>query len=73
MQRGDATEVHDESIFDYLRRELRRLRHLGDDLPFDLDCGFVGYFGYELKADCEGDAAAPVSRCRTPRSSSPTG
>ena len=25
--------------------------------PFDFNCGFVGYFGYELKADCEGDAA----------------
>ena len=57
VQRGAATEVHDESIFDYLRREQRRLRHLGADLPFDLDCGYVGYFGYELKADCEGDAA----------------
>jgi para-aminobenzoate synthetase len=26
------------------------------DLPFDFDCGFVGYLGYELKADTEGDA-----------------
>ena len=57
VTRGATTEVHRETIFDYLRRELRRLRHLSDDLPFDLNCGFVGYFGYELKADCEGDAA----------------
>jgi anthranilate/para-aminobenzoate synthase component I len=28
-----------------------------DELPFDLNCGFVGSFGNELKADCEGDAA----------------
>ena len=51
-----ANEVHEESIFDYLSREMKRLRFLSDDLPFDFNCGFVGYFGYELKADCEGDA-----------------
>ena len=47
----------EESIFDYLSREGRRLRYLADDLPFDFNCGFVGYLGYELKADCEGSAA----------------
>ena len=47
--------MHEESIFDYLSREMKRLRYLSDDLPFDFNCGFVGYFGYELKADCEGD------------------
>ena len=53
--RGVANEVHQESIFDYLSREMKRLRFLSDDLPFDFNCGFVGYFGYELKGDCEGD------------------
>jgi para-aminobenzoate synthetase len=57
VERGGETEVHRESIFDYLSHEMRRLRYLSDDLPFDFNCGFVGYFGYELKADCEGDAA----------------
>src|ERR1044072_2099984 len=51
------SETHHETIFDYLRRELRRLRRRDDDLPFDLNGGYVGYFGYELKADCGGDAA----------------
>jgi len=23
------------------------------DLPFDLNCGFVGYFGYEMKSECD--------------------
>jgi para-aminobenzoate synthetase len=53
----EGTEVLDESIFDYLSRELRRLRPLAAGLPFDFDCGFAGYLGYELKADC--GAAAP--------------
>ncbi|HEY2717009.1 MAG TPA: aminodeoxychorismate synthase component I [Solirubrobacterales bacterium] len=47
----------EESIFDYLSREMRRLHHLSDDLPFDFNCGFAGYFGYELKADVEGSGA----------------
>jgi para-aminobenzoate synthetase len=55
IARPDATEVRRESIFDYLDAELRRLGTVDDDLPFDLTCGFVGYLGYELKADCEGD------------------
>jgi len=57
VERDGGTEVYDETIFDYLSREMRRLRYLSDDLPFDLNCGFVGYFGYELKADCGGDRA----------------
>lgn len=53
-ERGGEAELFDESIFDYLGRELRRPRQLGADLPFDFDCGFAGYLGYELKADCDG-------------------
>src|SRR4051812_42617359 len=52
-----GTEVVRESIFDHLDRELRRFGGVGGDLPFDLTCGFVGYLGYELKADCEGSPA----------------
>jgi para-aminobenzoate synthetase len=56
--RGDGEqELLSESIFDYLSREMRRMRYLSHDLPFDFNCGFVGYFGYELKADCEGNDA----------------
>jgi para-aminobenzoate synthetase len=54
---GGETEVLRESVFDYLAREMRRLRHLSDELPFDFNCGFAGYFGYELKADCGGSKA----------------
>jgi para-aminobenzoate synthetase len=57
IERADGVQVRSESIFDYLSREMRRLRCLSHDLPFDFNCGFVGYFGYELKADCEGNDA----------------
>ncbi len=57
VQRGEEVEVREESIFDYLDRALRDLRPLAAELPFDFDCGFAGYFGYELKADCDGAAA----------------
>jgi para-aminobenzoate synthetase len=57
VERGGAVETHAESIFDYLSRETRRLRHVADELPFEFDGGFVGYLGYELKADCGGERA----------------
>jgi para-aminobenzoate synthetase len=44
-----------EPIFDFLEAELERLRPEIPDLPFDFACGFVGYLGYELKAECEGE------------------
>ncbi len=57
VERDGQAEVRDESIFDFLDRELERLRPLAADLPFGFDCGFVGYLGYELKAECDGAAA----------------
>ena len=57
VERGGETETRAEPVLDYLERELVRLRPLAADLdpadlPFEFDCGFVGYLGYELKADC---------------------
>jgi para-aminobenzoate synthetase len=57
VERGGESEVRGESIFDYLERERLRLRPLAAELPFDFDCGFAGYFGYELKAECGGARA----------------
>ena len=57
VEGGGESRVLEESIFAYLSREMRRLRYLSDDLPFDFNCGFAGYFGYELKADVEGSDA----------------
>lgn len=57
VERDGEVEACRESIFDYLKREAARLRLPPTGLPFDFDCGFAGYLGYELKADCDGDAA----------------
>ncbi len=54
--RGEV-EVRRESIFEYLAAETQRLQVVSSELPFELNCGFAGYFGYELKAECGGDAA----------------
>jgi para-aminobenzoate synthetase len=54
VERPDGRTDTAESIFDYLKRELAGLRCLTPALPFDFNCGFVGFFGYELKAECGG-------------------
>jgi para-aminobenzoate synthetase len=42
-----------ESIFDRLSRRSAELRPTEPpDLPFEFDCGFVGYLGYGLKVEC---------------------
>lgn len=50
-QNGIATHQN-ISIFQYLQAELDRRFCQNDELPFDFNCGFVGYFGYELKQEC---------------------
>jgi para-aminobenzoate synthetase len=56
-------QIHRESIFEYLSRALaaRRTRAVG--LPFPFHGGYVGYLGYESKADC---GAAALHRAATP-------
>jgi para-aminobenzoate synthetase len=47
-----------ESIFELLACELERFKLVaGPELPFEFQCGFAGWLGYELKAECGGDAA----------------
>jgi para-aminobenzoate synthetase len=50
-------------ILDFLAAELRTRRLELPDLPFDFVGGYVGYLGYEVKADCGGNA---VHRAPTP-------
>nr|WP_042192819.1 aminodeoxychorismate synthase component I [Kibdelosporangium sp. MJ126-NF4]CEL20118.1 Para-aminobenzoate synthase, amidotransferase component / Para-aminobenzoate synthase, aminase component [Kibdelosporangium sp. MJ126-NF4]CTQ97342.1 Para-aminobenzoate synthase, amidotransferase component (EC 2.6.1.85) / Para-aminobenzoate synthase, aminase component (EC 2.6.1.85) [Kibdelosporangium sp. MJ126-NF4] len=51
-QTGMVPRHEPGSIFDYLGRELARRQIDAPPLPSDFTCGYVGYFGYELKADC---------------------
>ncbi|MEH2318807.1 aminodeoxychorismate synthase component I [Nostoc sp.] len=51
IAQSDRVTHRSESIFEYLKREIDLRSCQADDLPFDFNCGFVGYFGYELKAE----------------------
>jgi para-aminobenzoate synthetase len=61
--RAGGREERRESVLDFCERELARLRADAPELPFDFTCGFAGYLGYELKADCGGRL---VHRSRLP-------
>ncbi len=52
VTKGGTTQELEESVFDYLDRELERMAVSSPELPFDFNCGFVGYLGYEMKAEC---------------------
>jgi para-aminobenzoate synthetase len=51
-RRGRAWSIPG-SIFDFLSRELHALGPVPADAPVPFAGGFVGYLGYELKAECE--------------------
>ena len=61
IERQGDVEVRAESIFRYLDRELARPLPPASGLPFDFECGFAGYLGYELKSECDGAAAHRAS------------
>src|SRR5262249_11289652 len=42
----------DSPLLDFLQSELSRRCVEGKDLPFEFNGGFVGYLGYEIKAEC---------------------
>lgn len=50
-----------QGIFEYLKGELEQRHCSSEELPFDFNCGFVGYFGYELKAECGSQLKHPSS------------
>ena len=53
VNRGGVETVEQRSIFDYLQRELERIAvEPPEGVERGLVGGYVGYLGYELKADC---------------------
>ena len=52
--RPSGRAVVRQSVFDFLRAALAREQVLASDLPFPFRGGFLGYFGYELKGECDG-------------------
>ncbi|MFE0508685.1 aminodeoxychorismate synthase component I [Streptomyces sp. NPDC058964] len=51
-----GTEMSAGPFLDWLERDLRGIRTEVPPLPFDFALGWVGYLGYELKAECGGEA-----------------
>ncbi|GAA3986937.1 aminodeoxychorismate synthase component I [Allokutzneria multivorans] len=57
-RRDGSTEVVRQRFFDYLDDQLsKRALPVPPGLPFEFNLGYVGYLGYELKADTGGQAA----------------
>jgi para-aminobenzoate synthetase len=56
-----TTESRPQPIFDSVKYRLSRISVAANSLPFDFDCGLVGYLGYELKAETGGEAAHRAS------------
>jgi len=63
VEENGSVQVTKQSVFDYLKAQLRAAAPVGTLLPFDFVGGYVGYFGYELKRELGGrpghDAATP--------------
>ncbi|MFF8104032.1 aminodeoxychorismate synthase component I [Streptomyces sp. NPDC014986] len=54
---GGTTRVERSPFLSWLERDLAGLRTEVPELPFDFALGWVGCLGYELKAECDGEAA----------------
>jgi para-aminobenzoate synthetase len=57
IRTASGTEQADGPLFAYLDDQIRARRTTTAALPFAFNGGYVGYLGYELKAECGGEAA----------------
>ncbi|MGG0511205.1 aminodeoxychorismate synthase [Priestia megaterium] len=60
------SRVINTNIFDYLDQKINAFNISSIEVPFDFNCGFVGYFGYELKRNlgstCKHNSVLPDSK-----------
>ena len=54
LLRGSGREVIRQSVFEFIKAVLSWEHALASNLRFQFCGGFVGYFGYELKGECDG-------------------
>ncbi|MBL3808123.1 aminodeoxychorismate synthase component I [Streptomyces sp. BRB081] len=54
---GGADSTVESPFLTWLENDLAGLRTDVPELPFEFALGWVGFLGYELKAECDGDAA----------------
>jgi len=57
IRSADGAETVSRPFLDWLERDLAGIRTEVPELPCGFALGWVGYLGYELKAECGGDAA----------------
>ncbi|AXK33729.1 aminodeoxychorismate synthase component I [Streptomyces armeniacus] len=55
VETADGSETVPGEFLTWLQEDLRSLHVELPELPFDFALGWVGYLGYELKAECGGD------------------
>ncbi len=48
--KNDRFTIQSIDIFTFLKQEIDHYSDLSTTLPFNFNCGFIGYFGYELKS-----------------------
>ncbi len=51
VQRNGQVHRYRRGLYDYLNERLASLKECSPELPFEFNCGYAGYFGYELKAE----------------------
>jgi para-aminobenzoate synthetase len=71
VERQSERALRAESVLEYCRDRLAGLRTDAPELPFDFTCGFAGYLGFELKAECE-DHRSGAGRARALAHGRPT-
>jgi para-aminobenzoate synthetase len=58
---GQRTILEHVDVFSYLQTQLAQRRVVDDSVHFGFMTGYVGYFGYELKGELQGQHAAPAA------------